>query len=102
MVDLKRHESQRPALLTLAPAIARLPAAVPAERRDLPARYALLRRIHSEFEEMPGLSVTPGQAARLFGLPPDIAERILERLADADVLRHRRDGQFALRVEVSR
>ncbi|GAC1455803.1 MAG: hypothetical protein PVSMB1_05380 [Gemmatimonadaceae bacterium] len=50
---------------------------------------------------MPGLSLTLGQAAKLFGLPPDIASRILERLTDTRVLRRRSDGQFALRVEES-
>jgi hypothetical protein len=94
-------ESSRQAVpnIMLVPALARLPAAVPVERRDLKARYALLRRIHSEFEEMPGLSVTAGQAARLFGLPPEIAARILKRLADANVLRQRPDGQFTRRVD---
>jgi hypothetical protein len=45
---------------------------------------------------MPGLSITLNQAARLFGLPPDVTSRILERLADAHVLRHNRGGQFTL------
>ena len=85
--------------ITLVPAVARLPAAVPTERRDVAARHALLCRILSEFEEMPGLSLTPCQAGKLFGLPPDIATRILALLTDAHVLRQRSDGRFALRVE---
>jgi DNA-binding IclR family transcriptional regulator len=83
------------------PAIARPPAAVPAERRDVAARNGLLLRIQCEFEEMPGLLLTLGQAARLFGLSPAIASRILERLSDACVLRQRSDGKFALRVDQS-
>jgi len=87
--------------LTLVPAVARLPEAVRIERRDVAARSALVWRIHSEFEEMPGLSLTVGQAAKLFGLPADIASRILEQLTDRRVLRRRNDGQFAFRVDES-
>jgi CRP-like cAMP-binding protein len=85
--------------VTLVPAVARLPDAVPTERRNTAARHALLCRIHSEFEEMRGLSLTRSQAAKMFGLPPEIASRILERLIDARVLRQRSDGQFTLLVE---
>jgi DNA-binding transcriptional ArsR family regulator len=63
------------------------------------ARDALACRIHSEFEEMPGLLLTVRQAARLFGLRPDIVSRILTRLMEARVLSQRRDGQFARRLE---
>ena len=98
MIKRKAIESRWQAILevTSAPVVAHLPAAVPTERRDVAARHALLCRIHSEFEEMPGLSLTLGQAARLFGLPPSIASRILDRLTDARVLRQTGDGQFAL------
>ena len=103
MVKRKPLESSWQAILdlTLVPVVARLPAAVRAERRDVKGRHALLCRIHSEFEEMPGLSLTTGQAARLFGLSPDIAFRILDRLTEAQVLRQSSDGQFALRMEES-
>ena len=103
MVKRKPLESSWQAILdnTLVPTVARLPVEVPAERRDAAARHALLCRILSEFEEMPGLSLTPVQAARLFGLSPDVASRILERLTDACVLRQSTEGQFALRVEES-
>src|SRR5713101_1115326 len=87
--------------LTFVPAVAHLPEAVLTDRRDVAARHALLCRIHGEFAEMPGLSLTAGQAAKLFGLPPDIASRILGRLTDARVLRQSNGGQFALRVEES-
>ena len=85
--------------IKLVPVAARLPAAVPAERRDVAARDALVRRIHGEFEEMPGLLLTVRQAARLFGLRPDIVARILARLLDARVLCERRDGQFSRQIE---
>ena len=103
MAKRKPLESRWQAILdiTLVPAVAHLPPAVPVERRDMPARHALLWRIHSEFEEMPGLSLTPAQAAKLFGLSPNIASRILDKLTDARVLRRRIDGHFVLRVEES-
>jgi len=98
MVTPKRHEPQWRTLLDISsvPAVAHLPPLVPIERRNQAARYALLRRIYREFEDVPGLSVTPGQAAKLFGLSPDVALRILQRLSDAQVLRQRCDGQFFL------
>jgi hypothetical protein len=78
---------------------ARLPPAVPADRRNVAGRHALLHRIHSEFEEMPGMSLTLSQAAKLFGLPSDVASRILHGLTDARVLHRRTDGRFSLREE---
>jgi hypothetical protein len=103
MANRKPLESSLQSILdiTLVPAVAHLPAAIPSERRDVAARRALLFRILAEFEEMPGLSLTVGQAAKLFGLPPDIASRILEQLTDGRVLRRRSDGQFAFRVDES-
>lgn len=101
MVKRKPLQSGWQAILdiTLEPAVARLPTSVPAERRNVAARHALVYRIHSEFQEMPGLSLTLGQAGKIFGLPPAIVSRILDRLTEARVLRQRRDGQFALRIE---
>src|SRR5207247_11315111 len=89
MVKRKPLESSWQAILdlTLVPVVARLPAAVRAERRDAEGRHALLCRVHSEFEEMPGLSLTTGRPARSFRLSPDIASPIVERLTAAQVLR---------------
>ena len=97
MAKRNSHDARWQALLDIkfAPLAARLPATIAAERRDADGRNALVQRIHSEFEEMPGLSLTLGQAARLFGLRPDIVSRILARLTDARVLCQRRDGRFA-------
>jgi hypothetical protein len=99
MVNRKRLQSAWQALMdiSLVPAVARLPLAVPTERRNVAARHALLARIHGEFEEMPGLSLTLDQAARLFGLHRDIVNRILGALIAGRVLRCRSDGQFILR-----
>jgi hypothetical protein len=100
MVERKPLQSSWPAVLdiTLVPAVARLPSSVFVVRRDLAARQRLLGRIHGEFDEMPGLSLTLAQAAKFFGLRADTTSRILKQLSDARVLRQRRDGEFALHV----
>jgi hypothetical protein len=92
-------ESRWPDILdiTLVPAVAR--ATLPAERRNVAARETLLRRIGSEFEEMPGLSLTLVQATTRFGISPDASSRILLRLTDERVLRLRSDGRYVLRTE---
>ena len=65
MVTPKPREPQwrTPLDISSIPAIAHLPALVPIERRNVAARYALMRRVYREFEDKPGLSVTTGQAA---------------------------------------
>ena len=50
------------------------------ERRDQTARYALVRRVYGEFHEMPCMRLTGDQARLLFGLRPDVSERILAGL----------------------
>ena len=48
----------------------------------------LYRRIHAEFEEMPGLRLTVAQAARLFDLDASRCEQVLETLVhDGDLAR---------------
>jgi hypothetical protein len=69
---------------------------IPPPRRDLVARKALRVRILSEFREMPGMSLTAVQAARLFGLPQDVCVRILAELTDAGLLCQRATGAFGL------
>ena len=48
---------------------------------------AVTRRVLAEFDEMPGLTLTPRQAARLFGLDPDLCRRVLDALIDMAYLR---------------
>jgi hypothetical protein len=79
---------------TPVPARATLPGG---ERRDPAARGALVRRICREFEELPGTSLTLGQASRLFGLPGDVSGRVLGELVSAGVLQLGRDGQYRRR-----
>jgi len=72
-----------------------------AERRHAMTREALVRRIRSEFEEMPGLSLTLAQAARLFGLQPDTCLRVLLGLCEQGFVRVRGDGRYVLRSEAA-
>jgi hypothetical protein len=65
------------------------------------AREALVRRIHSEFVEMPGLSLTVAQASKLFGVSLDAGSRILLRLTEERRLRVRSDGRYMLVTERS-
>ena len=94
-------ESRWPDILNipLVPAVAALPATVLTERRDVDGRQALLRRIYSEFEEMPGMSLTLGQAAKLFGLPPEACSRILAQFADDGLLSLTINRRYALRIQ---
>jgi hypothetical protein len=57
------------------------------ERRDLASREALVRRIVSEFCEMPGLVLSLSQASRFLGVDRDACARILTTLTQAGVLR---------------
>jgi DNA-binding IclR family transcriptional regulator len=52
----------------------------------------LAQRARAEFREMPGMSLTTAQAARLWQLSPDTAEILLAELVEAGFL-VRRDGQ---------
>jgi DNA-binding IclR family transcriptional regulator len=53
---------------------------------------ALAQRARAEFREMPGMSLTTAQAARLWQLSPDTAEVLLTELVQAGFL-VRKDGQ---------
>jgi hypothetical protein len=68
--------------------------AFPLDRRSHGARDRLVWRIRAEFQEMPGVSLTLAQARRLFGIPLDACNRILNQLADEGMLRRRLDGSF--------
>lgn len=52
----------------------------------------LAQRARAEFREMPGMSLTTAQAARLWQLSPVTAEVLLAELVEAGFL-VRRDGQ---------
>jgi hypothetical protein len=67
-----------------------------AERCTRPWTEGLLERIKGEYREMPGLCLTPAQAARLWNLDPALASAALSRLANTGYLRRRIDGAYAL------
>jgi hypothetical protein len=75
--------------------------AAPAERREIPVRHSLVRRVAAEFEEIPGMRLTLGQAARFFGLPADVCSRILSRLMDEGQLHLTLDGRYVSRLTMT-
>ncbi len=50
------------------------------------------QRVRAEFVEMPGLSVTPAQAARLWGLDEATGEVVIDHLVEAAFLRKTHGG----------
>lgn len=58
------------------------------------AMPALLQRIRSEFLEMPGLNLTPPQAARLWALDRATSELVLGELVTAGFLAKSRNGAY--------
>jgi hypothetical protein len=64
------------------------------ERRDIPRRSAIVRRIAAEFCEMPGLILTVRQASCLLGVDQDACERILGSLERDGLLRRRSNGAY--------
>ena len=60
----------------------------------------LLHRVRSEFLEMPGLRLTPAQAARLWAIDRRTSERILDGLTAAGFLLKNREGAY-LRASVA-
>ena len=52
----------------------------------------LVRRVRSEFLEMPGLRLTFPQAQRLWGLEREICERVVTALIGAAFLRRTSSG----------
>ena len=57
----------------------------------------LLRRIQREYEEQPGLCLTPPQAQRLWGLDGPTCGAVLTVLVDAGVLQRMPDGRVVRR-----
>jgi hypothetical protein len=58
----------------------------------------LLQRVRAEFNEMPGLRLTPAQAARLLGLDASSCNRVIRVLVGSAFLRWTPDGSV-VRVE---
>jgi hypothetical protein len=74
---------------------------LPVDRRNGPGRKALVRRVRTEFEEMPGLCLTMAQAIRLFDLNADVCVRIFDELVEDGTLRLTTSGQYHLSARSS-
>ena len=59
-----------------------------------PALPIHVRRIYSEYLEMPGLRLTSAQAQRLLGLEADVCADALQFLIDTGFLRRTDGGQY--------
>jgi hypothetical protein len=57
----------------------------------------ILSRIRGEYLEMPGLSLTPDQAQRLWGLDRQSCERVMRQLVDSKFLWRTSAGNYVLR-----
>lgn len=67
---------------------------VPMTRIGLHATESLLQRIRSEFLDMPGLSLTTAQAARLWNLDPQTSQSVLHMLVDSGFLTQGHNGHY--------
>lgn len=56
---------------------------------------ALVARVRGEFLEMPGLRLSPAQAARLWGVSDQMARLLLQTLVEARFLVRLDDGSYA-------
>jgi hypothetical protein len=56
---------------------------------------ALLSRVRAEFIEMPGLQLTFDQAARLWGLEPNVCRQVIDDLVACGFLRRTASGSVA-------
>ena len=59
---------------------------------------ATLARVRGEFDEMPCMRVTPGQAAALLGLKEPAAGWVLDRLAEEGFLSRTDQGEYMRRL----
>jgi hypothetical protein len=66
------------------------------------ALTALSARVRGEYREMPGLRLTVPQAARLFGMSPEVADAVLRTLRGSSVLTFSSDGTYSLVADPSR
>jgi Fic family protein len=69
----------------------------PDDVRATPAIREAILRVEGEYREMPGLSLTLPQAARLWGLDRRTCERVLATLIERRVLKRAVNGQYVRR-----
>ena len=64
-----------------------------------PDRFAeAVRQVRSEYLEMPGLQLTPDQAARLWNFDRDLCDAVLATLVDTNFLVRTRNAAFTRRA----
>ena len=56
--------------------------------------YQLVERVRSEFLEMPGLRLTPAQAARLWGLDTTVCQHVIQALVASAFLQWTSSGML--------
>jgi hypothetical protein len=56
-----------------------------------------LRRVEGEYREMPGLSLTLPQAARLLGIEPSTCEVVVTALIERNILKRTLNGTYVRR-----
>jgi hypothetical protein len=56
---------------------------------------ALVHRVRAEFLEMPGLTLTPAQATRFWGLEPAACGQVIDVLVGSEFLRWTPSGTIA-------
>jgi hypothetical protein len=71
------------------------------DRRNTDSRAQLLHRIRAEFREMPCLRLTCGQAQRLFGMRPDVCERVFASLVEEGTLTCGPDARYGVPAELA-
>jgi hypothetical protein len=59
-----------------------------------PVTHALVQRVRSEFEEVPGLRLTLHEAARFWQIEPEICVFVLRTLCETGFLSIARDGRY--------
>lgn len=70
------------------------------DRRNFASREQLLGRVRAEYDEMPCLRLTCRQAQRLFGLRPDVCERVLATLVGERTLTRGPDERFGVQDDL--
>lgn len=81
-----------------APDRATAPASGPPPATSGDALARAVARLHAEYREMPCLSLTAPQAARLLWLERPVASAALRALEEAAFLARTRDGRFVRRT----
>ena len=67
------------------------------DARGTPSIVEAVLRVEGEYREMPGLSLTLRQAARLWGLDHSTCEHVMANLLERGILKRTSNGTYVLR-----